>query len=542
MQDALERISRKLVNAKNAGRIYNYVCPECSAPVILRAGPERPAYFAHASGLSDEDCARYAAGFGSSAAHEHIGAPHDYVNTLQLRLRIKRVGAEYGWALDIAVPTFRVNSGSIVIDVGGRTSEINLEGNVSLYRTISAVPGELPYRIIEVKPLFSRLASLDKTCAALNCHFATVFGPIDRPVSAEVGRSSTLRAECTYAFIWGATCSPVFPDELFIEALASREKWRGALVTIPHQMSKNCSTWLEQFTLLKLAKAAPAIVPLWPPLLRATSAQRIETLPKTPFSFFVEHTTGTSAPPVFARSPRDERVAQAESHHAPIYELAPEGDNTVQLACTKGPRLDVDFQLDLNYWKSIRPGVIKLTALDENEGLVESVLHSSEASDWFSKIRSREISFKSMNLPTGAKGQVKVKKDSEWGVELELYVDGTSSISSDSLITTQAELANRLIKIILEPTLSVMIDFSALGRAIICGEPNFNKSEGPGIPDSILKRIRQYFIQFPEVRSVESRRERISDVQLLHEFKICKPTVKSLAHHRFIQKNIFNRK
>lgn len=535
MQDALERISRKLVNAENASRIHDFVCPECGAPVILRAGYERTAYFAHASGLSDEDCARYAAGFGNTAAQELAGVPHDYIEALQLQLRIKRNGAEYGWALEIAVPTYRVNYGSIVIDVGGRTSEVNLEGNTSLYRPISAVPQESPYRVVEVKPSYSRLSSLDKTCAALDSKFATVFGPIDRPDATGIRRSVTFQPERTYAFIWAETCSPTFPEELTVEALTPREKWFGALVAIPHQISSDCFTWLEQFTQLTFVKAAPAIVPVWPPLIRSVSALQVETLPNHIFNFFVEHPAGTLPPPVFARSAQSERVAKADLHNAPLYELSPEGAKSVQLVCSKGPRLDVDFQLDVTRLKSIRPEVVKLAAVDRDGKAVESVLHSSESSGWFSQIRSGELIFKAMTLPAGAKGQVKVRRNAEWISELELVGDGVFRISPDSVTNASADLANQLIRIILDQTRSVMVDFSALGRALILGSVTSAIGEEVEVSSFVLKRIRQYFLQFPEVLPIGSRWKRLSDSQVISEFRRSQPTLQSLAHYRFIK-------
>jgi hypothetical protein len=464
--------------------------------------------------------------------------PHDYVEALQLQLRIKRNGSEYGWALDIAVPTYRVNYGSIVIDVGGRTSEINLDGNPSLYRTISAVPQESPYRIVEVKPSYSRLSSLEKTCTALDRNFATVFGHIDRPDATGIARSTTLQPERTYAFIWAEFCSPVFPEDLVIEALASREQWCGALVTIPHQVSRECFDWLEQFTQLKFVKAAPAIVPVWPPLIRSLTASRIETLPQHPFSFFVEHAAGALAPPVFARSAQDERVAKADGHNAPLYKLSPEGVKSVQLVCTKGPRLDVDLQLEITQLKSLRPGVVKLVAFDRDGKSVDTILHSCESSRWLSQIRHGELSFKAMILPTGAKGQVKIRRNAEWVPELEFGGGEISQISPDSILNANADLANRLINILLDRTLSVIIDCSSFGRAVIYGVTNSILEKKIDVPDSILHRIRQYFLQFPGAVPFGSRSSGFSDDQLLIEFQKSKPTMKSLAHYRFIQNKI----
>ena len=539
MQDALERISKKIVNAENALRVHDYVCPECGAPVILRAGYERTAYFAHASGFSDEDCARYAAGFGNNAtAHTHTGVLHDYVEALQLQLRIKRNGLEYGWALDIVVPTYKLNYGSIVIDVGGRTNEINLDGNLSLYRTITAVPQASPYRIVEVKPIHSRLSFLEKTCAALAGNFATVFGYIDRPDASGIPKSATLQPERTYAFIWSTSHTPIFPKELVVELLSSTEQWCGALVTIPHQVSTECAAWLEQFTQLKFVSAAPAIIPVWPPLVRSLTALRIEALPQLPYSFFVEHSAGTSAPPVFARSAQAERVAKAYSNSAPLYELSPEGAKSVQLICTKGPRLDVDFQLDAIQLKSFRPGIVKLIACDREGKAVESVLHSRDANKWFSQIRCGELRFKTMTMPKGARGHVKILRNAEWVSELEFFGDGISQISTVSTMNTNVDLARQLIGFLLNQTLSVLIDFSSLGRAVICRTANSVLEKKLETPAAILLRIRQYFIQFPETLPAHSRRHKLSDKQLLAEFQNSKPTMKSLAHYRFIENNI----
>lgn len=540
MLDALERISRKLVSAEKARRIDNYVCPECDAPVILHAGGARTAYFAHASGLSDEDCVRFVVGGGNVVGYELPGVPNDYVEALQLQLRTKRNGRQHAWALEIVIPTFRANYGSIVIDVGGRTQEISLEGNTSLYRSISAIPQASPYKILDVEPAYGRLASLEKTCAGLGDHFATVFGPIDRPDATEVPRSTTLQPERTYALIWAKTCSPAFPEELATEALISSENWCGAMVVIPHQISTNCYAWLQQFTQLKFIKAAPAIVPVWPPLLRSISPQLIETLPQSPFHFFVEHVAGALAPPVFARSTQDERAAKADSHNAPLYVLSPEGAKSIELMCRGGPRLDADFKLDATELKSIRPGAVKMLAVNKEGMPVNSVLHSCESSSWLLQVRSGELTFKAMTLPMGARGQVKIRRDFEWMTELELAGDGISRISPESVTNSNADLAIRLINILRDPSLSVMIDFSSFGRALIFGAATSELKNECEVSKAILRRIRQYFLQFPEALPVGSRWRKFSANQLLGEFQKSTPTRKSLAHYRFIQNNIPN--
>lgn len=543
MQDALERVSRKLVNAENALRISDYyVCPECSAPVVLRAGHERAAYFAHASGVSDEECARYAAAFGNAAAQERAAAPTDYIDALQLQLRTKRIASEYGWALDLVVPTYKVDCGSIVIDVGGRITEINLDGNTSLYRTITVVPQDSPYKIVDVSPPQSRLSALKTTCTALNRNFATVFGHIGQSDVSNIPRANSLQPERTYAFIWSASHSQVFPDELVVAKLTSRDTWCGALVTIPHEISLECIAWLEALTQLKFIEASPAIIPLWPPLIQSQMAHRIKTLPQLPFSFFVEHSAGESTPPVFARSSHVERVAKAEPNNAPLYQLLPEGAQSVQLICLKGPRLDVDFQLEKSLFKTIRPGAVKLVALDKDSRTTEVGLHSAEFSTLLSRIRCGEFRFKEMILPTGARGQLKVRRNATWSAELDFESDHTSRISADSAMNASADLANNLVRILLDQALSVMIDFSSLGRAVVYGDSNLALEQRVDVSEEILRRIRQYFIQFPDASSISSKWRKLSDNQLFFEFQKSKPTKKSLSHYRFIRRSILTKK
>jgi hypothetical protein len=535
MLDALERISRRRVLAENASRAHNYVCPECTAPVILRAGHERTAYFAHANGWSNEDCARFVAAQGSQHAQETSAAAEGYSDSLQLQIRLKKNGPTYAWGLELVVPTHRVSEGTIVIDLGGRTTEIDLAGNSLSNRTVTVLPTSVPFKVLDVRPSYSRLASVDRFCAALEECGATVFGPMSRPGAGAVGRPLLIQPERTYAFIWQASQLPAYPDELIVELTALRSEWAGALVTIPHQISHQTRIWIEEFTKLKVAPTGPAIVPVWPPLICSVTSQLIESTPNRPLVLYLEHPSSDLSPPIFARSASEQRVARASPQHAPFFELTSTDAKSVELLCanTRGERLDIDFVLNVSALTNFRPEAVRLLGADKNGKDVECLLHSKDASPWLSSVRGGAIRFDGVSLPYGARGVVMLRRDMEWLPSIELG-GNVQRITRNSPTAINTRLVARIEAMLRDPVLSVMIDFYAFGRAFILG--NVAATDVVlGDTGPLLHRIKVYFKQFPKAAPAGFCLQNTCDTDLVTAFLKSNPTSQSLAHYRQIR-------
>jgi len=531
--EALEKLSRKRVNADDASYSKNYICPECNMPVDLRAGNVRSAYFAHAHGVSNEDCQLYAAGQLGGGGYA-TQTQDDEEQLFRLFLKIGCVRGQYTWGLELSVPTGRQSHGSITLDVGGGVSEINLAGNIAPHRMVTIEPQAEPYRIIEVTPKFGPLWNVNRECLGLNPKFATVFGDISVLGNKNYPIAKQLRAERAYAFIWNAEIKPDFPDELTVKQLAARPGWLGAIVDIPHTPTQQCQDWLTNFSNLQFSSATPAILPVWPPLVRAITSRIIEAQPNLTMILFVEHPSSSEVPPVFARSNNSERVARAALSNAPFYILTPERSPNVRLVCrkTEGLEIDIDFNLKEVDIKPVINNAVLLYGVSK-EGVKSSVaLHNENAISWLNRVRDGEIKFLGIAFPIGLIGFVSAVRDFKAIERLEVGGEFISRISVDSHISSDADKASKFSSWLLDRSIDAHIDFGGFGRAVVLGVPK--QVSIKKLRHSSIIKIEHFFRRFPDCARLKRNWRTLSGPELCVEFRNIKPKKNAVILHRLI--------
>jgi len=531
--EALEKLSRKRVSADDASYSNRYICPECRMPVDLRAGSVRSAYFAHAHGVSNEDCRLYAAGQMSSGGYAAHTQGDEEERLLRLFLKIGRVRGQYTWGLELSVPTARQSFGSVTVEVGGLVSQINLLGNTAGHRIVTAEPQSSPYRITEVTPKFGPLWSVHRECLGLSSEFATVFGDVAVLGGKTYPLAKQLRAERSFAFIWSATIIPEFPDELNVKPIAGRPGWAAAIVDIPHSPSQQCQDWLTNFSSLRFASTTPAILSVWPPLVRAVTSRLLEAQPNRALMLFVEHPSNDAVPPLFARCSTSERVAQAELCTAPFYLLAPERAPSVHLACRKTEGLEIDIDFALNE-VDLRPAISNVVMLRgiSNDGFKSSVaLHTEEVIGWLNSVRCGEIKLIGVELPIGLTGFVSATRDFVVIERVELGGFATR-IEIDSHISLDAEKASKLATWLLDRHIDVVIDFGGFGRAVVLGVPQ------PVLINNLradtIRKVEHFFRRFPDCTRLRPNWRSLSISELYVELKKVKPRKESIISHRLL--------
>uniref|UniRef100_UPI000E2F2535 competence protein CoiA family protein n=1 Tax=Cupriavidus taiwanensis TaxID=164546 RepID=UPI000E2F2535 len=186
MKEARSRLTGRYVDAEDAQDGQNlYLCPECGAPVSLRAGRSKQAHFAHLPGRSGKYCELYVEGLGLGNGSTSLDS-HDLrrVSELALGLRLADSGYPRRWGLELSIPTTEFTGSEITVDVGGgRTLTIDCKSaGADPVRHTVAEPQGANYQILNVVPppttARNRLAF---TCAGLDEERATVFGEIGPP-------------------------------------------------------------------------------------------------------------------------------------------------------------------------------------------------------------------------------------------------------------------------------------------------------------------------------------------------------------------------
>lgn len=538
MRDALEKISGKSVTASDAKHGYRYICPDCHQQVILREGNVRSPYFAHAPGVSDEDCALYAVAQSSAHGHAQSGAFSDADEAeMRLCLKLGRVNGIYSWGLELVVPTSGLTCGYLAIDVGGRISEIRLDGNTSAVRAVTAEPQAESYQIVEAQPKFGPLAFMQKTCLGLSNQRATVFGDISRPNANFVYLAQALRGDRTYAILWSDAIVPEFPAELPIEFMAVRSGWRGALLHIPHGLSDTCKNWLVEFTNLDFTGTTPGIVPVWPPLLRAVTSRCMKARPSDAITIFVESDEqGSTAitPPIFARSEKTERVAHADARSAPFYQLSSHDSKSVHLACrkTSGLELDIDFVLEDASIRERLLNAVVLNGTDKDGRQRNAMLHSQDAMPWILSVRSGAVQVTSITIPIGVRGVLKVGRNQEWTTTINLSAEHAVRSPPQTSLLLTTKIIQQISAIFRDDSLDVLMDFSGLGRALIFAQSNQVICQTATLPAPVLARIRTYFVQFPNASALGDKPRKNSERELVEAILRSRPTPQSLIVHR----------
>ncbi|RKE25910.1 hypothetical protein B0G76_7484 [Paraburkholderia sp. BL23I1N1] len=469
MREALNRITGKYVSAEDAHdgpRLYE--CPECRAPVSLRAGDWKQAYFAHMPGSSGKACGLYVEGIGFGNGALTVHSNHfDGPLEMTLGLRLSDSRALRSWGLELTIPTAGQSGAEVSVDVGGRTQTIRCAGVDELTKNVTAEPQAANYVIVSVLPTNTALDfSLQRGCLGLSAHHATVFGEIGRPGSHVVKRVSELKIGRTYAFVWAANVAANIPEQLECEPLKRRSDWEAALITLSYPLHPQVQGWLQNFTGLRLETALPEIVPVWPPLVRKITAGFLEAIPKAEVTLYSGRLTpsgtlGTNG--MFAQSPSQTVGQNAKSASESFYRLIPESERVVELTSQEPIRTQITIDLVLKADFSPTVGV-ELVGTDANGVTTTVELHSEVSVQWVDDIRREKAQFSYLALPPHVSGQIYAGRDGIWQKQLALRGTSAKARHNDGARLLAPTVAEQLFKLLLNPTFDLLFDFGSFGR------------------------------------------------------------------------------
>ncbi|MBO7822131.1 competence protein CoiA family protein [Burkholderia pseudomallei] len=527
MKEARSRLTGRYVDAEDACEGQHlYLCPECGAPVSLRAGWSKQAYFAHMPGRSGKDCGLYVEALGFAHGSLAVDAHElDRVRELSLGIRLGEGAYPRGWGLELSIPTAEFSGSEITIDVGGRTLTIdcNAAAENSLRHAV-AEPQSDDYRILTViPPRPSWQIRLALKCPGLNRERATVFGEIGRSNTRITPRVSELKLGHTYVFVWPSVLSPTFPEQIERQALKARAEWSAAMVTLSSPLADESQAWLQAFTGLSLTTSSTEITPVWPPYVRKVTAGSVEA----PENIDVivhggQYTPGgvDTVRGMFARGRTHPIGADATGVTDAFFRLAPEREPLVELTCPETTRvqLTIDFALQTLQ----EDEAVELTATDAGGAEFVAVLHDELAGTLLSRIRSGELKYSHLALPPNVKGTLYTGVDGIWDARLSLHASGFRAKAGSSLKALPPAIAQELKKLICDRTCNVLLDFGAFGRAKTCDRVSRNDAVLRMSPE-LRNRLLAFLFQIQRRPPSTVKASKMTEADILAAFSSARP-------------------
>ncbi len=523
MKEARSRMTGRYVDAEEAqDGPYLYLCPECGAPVSLRAGRSKQAYFAHLPGRSGKYCELYVEGLGLGNGSISLDSHDlDRVSELALGLRLADSGYPRRWGLELSIPTTEFAGSEITVDVGGgRTVTIDCKSSgADPVRHTVAEPQSASYQILSVVPPSPSSRNRPTlTCAGLDEERATVFGEIGLPNARIVPRVSELKLGRTYVFVWSSVLSPTFPEQLEWQALKGRAEWSAAMVTLSTPLADGSRAWLETFTGLSITTSATEIIPVWPPQVRKVTAESMEAQENIDIIVHGGQYTPGGTQPVrgmFARGRTGPFGADAGGLTDAFFRLAPELEPLVELTCPDAPRAQLTIEFTLQGLQS--EDVVELGAADADGAELIAALHEESAGTLLSRVRNGELKFSGLALPPHVKGTLYTGRDGIWDTRLALHASALSAKAGSGLRLLPITIAMELKRLICDRTYDVLIDFGAFGRARTRDRIPV-KDAALGLPTDLRSRLLAFLFQIQRRPLPTSRALDMTDTELLAAF------------------------
>jgi hypothetical protein len=527
VKEARSRLTGRYVDAEDAqDDPYLYTCPECGAPVSLRAGRSKQAYFAHLPGRSGTYCELYVEGLGLGNGSTALDS-HDLVQVseLALGLRLSDGGYPRRWGLELSIPTTEFAGSEVTVDVGGgRTITVDCRSSgADPVRHTIAEPQSVNYQVLNVVPsLPSGRNLLSLTCAGLDEERATVFGEIGLPNGRIAPRVSELKLGRTYVFVWPSVLSLSFPERLEWQALKGRTEWSAATVTLSTPLADSSRTWLRTFTGLSITTSATEIIPVWPPQVRKVTAESVEAQENIDIIVHGGQYTPSGTQPVrgmFARGRAGTFGADAGGLADAFFRLAPELEPLVELSCPEAQR--AQLTIEFTQPASQRENVVELEAADADGAELIAPLHEESAGALLSRVRNGELKFSRLALPAQVKGTLYTGRDGIWNARLALHASSFQAKTGSNLRLLPPTIAEELKKLILDRAADVLLDFGAFGR-VRTRDRVATEGAVSRLPTELRSRLLVFLFQLQRRSPSTKGASNMTDAELLVAFSKAK--------------------
>lgn len=533
MKYAVNRWTSKTVDADEASYGESYRCPVCSAPVTLRAGGERSAYFAHKPGAGTKNCELYHLGTLAHSVHEENGSQSS-IWEMGLNVTLAKTGFPRHWGLELIIPFKDGCKGELDIDVGGRVQKV-IFTDARKEKKITAEPGVGFYSVVSTRIADRwRESTLVKRCEGLSANKATAFGEASRADGKPIPRANTIQRGGRYVFLWHTMLNPFFPDELIVERLGNVEGWQGASIDIPEGVSAECCAWLFNFCNLYVAEKSPAFIPIWPPLVSQIGVQ-LATVPRgatlyVGFQGLPEKLNNRAI--FYARSGSDDIALSVNPVDNPFIKVSTESESALQVSCRNLTELRLEFDCSLEFDKLGKVPGITLIGSASDGTTSTTQLHDEDSIDWLERVSSGELRLTDIVAPSYCTGAVRTGRSSVWQTIVELAID--PSEGSMGRPKNWGHFVPAIAKILVDRSVDIQIDFGHLGRTWLPAQRSADDKATVLLGSVLRSRILSYFGQMPRSSSSMPINLAATDRQLVDAAFASKPVHATLSFHRTI--------
>jgi len=542
---ALDSWTRKLVSASKARAIAfgSFICPICFETVHLRDGPKRVAHFAH--NVAREDCelsfqSIYRSGTQYAAHLDHGSRTGE----LRLGLRLYLRSSPKSWGLELDLGVKDISEGHVLIDVGGRDTDVDLTGNrLSNYKVV-VEPQQASYRVLSVSPPHSQATIFGgRNCDGLRRVGMTTFAAIGRAGYALFQRAEKIEGGRTYVVVCRSDKAVQYPADWEYETMEARGDFSAALVFIPTSLSQTSLDWIKENLQLPVEQEIQTIVQVWPPISNRITSQSIQSVRDTTIIVALDESDVRQATSVFVRCDGDERVAGGNPGVRTFFRYEPDGKPTARFLTPNrlGAMLDVEFSLSTaTPWHALNAAVVlKLTS---NAGVSTWIpLQSRHATQALLDIRHGFARLDDVSMPRAAEGFVRVRHG-DTATEHRLCATNKRAAGTKNGFQPSDEDVALFVDAVCKADADVVVDFGAFGYislpAILKVPYRKGTTGAAELPEEVRALLKKYLFQFGSTPVWPRPDVRMSDSKLVSLFNSSGGIKGNAAIRRYLEREL----
>lgn len=544
MEYAVSRSTGKYVSATQADHWDTYRCPVCTERVNFRAGLVRRPHFAHWPGWGTEECENFTPGQGHSHNQGAAGGASSTKLRMELRLVMPRDRKQTGWWLEIVLPPCGEGSGSLTMELGGRSQQIDMKGMVGLRKAMTVELSTSPYRIAGYSCDADQnfVAGVERECPAIPANGAAVFTAAGRSGPKSFPRAAELRRSETFAFLWPEAADRPFQDELTVVPLPGRPGWRLALVTIPDETSLECLDWLKGFTKLPIAPSAPSIVTVWPALSRGAGVNSVEAVRTGVALVSMERmpvAPGASGPPAIAQTGSGLQAIGLERSPA-LFALLPHSAENVRVAHA----LDAELELFLSFTlRPQRPETYPTAdfAFSTPEGNCRVIrLQGRRSREAMVFARSEGHLMEYVALPPSCVGRMAIRRQGVKEETIELRPGDEPCPHDGRKFLLSAKACSELAAALTDRLCHLDLEFRGMGRIRLAGERqgSLTTPPSPTLSPEVRARLLSFMFRLSRQAARAFRAGSRDDACLVEAFIRTEPEEELIAHYRALARDL----
>lgn len=434
MDQAVDKITSKYVNASQASKYGRYFCPSCGGAAFLKRGGIYRDHFAHFPGEGNEDCENYFPGSGFGGSSYTPQPPRPFALNLSIEGDVRRSPR---WHVDVHIPKPEAASGFVHVPGRSGSTRVNCSTIPSAGILVQIPPKSEPYIL-----RFSGSADDDYRARAqlpipgLNAQIGNVFRyGVQR--HRRIDESHDLYWGRPYFVVWRQDVPLSWPKPMWRVEMSRNDLWCCACFELPDEEDESTKTWALRFLRREIIRP-PVTLSLVSPVYQRLEDDSLGVRVGEQLVFAVTRNPGAAMPPslVYETPGAAPSVIPIEDVDTQLVSLgaAVPGASAVSLGA-----LDDDYDQETRVVAAARGESLSLpTALVRFKtaaGVEEAVPVGTEAaSEAAHRLSTGEFAWSGIRMPAVLRCRIRWRPKGATGwLEQALIPPDDASEESDSL-------------------------------------------------------------------------------------------------------------